>query len=72
MKYLLSTLLIMLSVAAFASSDEAIAYNDNIVKEQTKIGQSIMSFSSSPNDETPTSIARSLRGMNTPGVSNMC
>lgn len=51
MKKLLFAFLLLFSVHfSFAQDQEAIAYNDKIVTEQTKIAESILSFSNNPNE----------------------
>ncbi len=55
-KLFLNILLVLLSAASFAAQENAIAYNDKIISEQTKIGAAIMSFSANPNEFSLSSV----------------
>ncbi|MBK9793829.1 MAG: hypothetical protein IPP60_12260 [Sphingobacteriales bacterium] len=48
--------LLITSFSIYANSEDAIAYNDKIVSEQTKIGEAILAFSTNPNDFSLTQI----------------
>lgn len=70
MKHILILLItIATSVSANANNDAAIAYNDKIVNEQTKIGETILLFSGNPNEfsltQISTQVQNSLKVLNT-------
>lgn len=62
MKLLISLLLVSVSYAGFSNTDQAVAYNDRIVNEQTKIGKAILEYSSNPNDQTLQGIKDQVKG----------
>ena len=62
MKHILLLLItIIVSFSVKANNDAAIAYNDKIVNEQTKIGETILSFSGNPNEFSLTQIGTQVQ-----------
>ncbi|MFN8295148.1 MAG: hypothetical protein U0T69_03085 [Chitinophagales bacterium] len=59
--FLFLFLTVIASFYAKANNDAAIAYNDKIVNEQTKIGETILSFSGNPNEFSLTQISTQVQ-----------